>query len=370
MKRKNQLLIALALILLATGCTKKDEVVSVVTMDVNPSVELKLNKEDTVVGVNAINADSKAIINEMDLIGTDVNVAVNAVIGSMVKHGYLNNEQNTVLLSVSNDDVAQKQRLEKELSDEIYTSLNNHTISSAVVSQEVNKNTTLEDMVKTYDISLSKAALVNEVKNQKTTYKVEDLVKLSTQDLVLLNNKETIKGEVNKQQLITKEEALEVALKDAGLTKDEIFDLEVELDYERNGLTYEVDFDTPSYEYEYEIDAEDKTIYKADKPRVQNTTTSDPVITQPVQNNDNKTETKVNDVKDNQEKEPIGKDKALEIALENAGVKKEDAKRVEVEFDRDDLKYDVEFDAGTKEYDYEIAALTGKIIEKDVEMLD
>lgn len=65
----------------------------------------------------------------------------------------------------------------------------------------------------------------------------------------------------------------------------------------------------------------------------------------------------------------IGEDRAKEIALNDAGVSSAEAKMMNVEFDYDDgaAVYEVEFIANNKEYEYEIDAVTGDILEKDVE---
>ena len=71
------------------------------------------------------------------------------------------------------------------------------------------------------------------------------------------------------------------------------------------------------------------------------------------------------------DEELIGEDKAADIALKDAGVKKEDATLLTVELDYDDdtgrQEYEVQFHVGTTEYEYNIDALTGKITEKDID---
>lgn len=56
-------------------------------------------------------------------------------------------------------------------------------------------------------------------------------------------------------EIITREDALAAALADAGLAETEIYDVDVDLDLRRNSSYYEVDFETQSTEYEYDIDA-------------------------------------------------------------------------------------------------------------------
>ena len=54
---------------------------------------------------------------------------------------------------------------------------------------------------------------------------------------------------------ITADEAIAIALKDAKLTKDQVRDLDVELDRDDGVLHYDVDFEKDRNDYDYEIDA-------------------------------------------------------------------------------------------------------------------
>ena len=68
----------------------------------------------------------------------------------------------------------------------------------------------------------------------------------------------------------------------------------------------------------------------------------------------------------------IGEEKALSLALADAGVKAEDALVLKTALDWDDDKavYEVEFCAAETEYDYDLDALTGAVIEKDLDLPD
>ena len=68
----------------------------------------------------------------------------------------------------------------------------------------------------------------------------------------------------------------------------------------------------------------------------------------------------------------IGEEKAKQIALGDAGVLENNAQRLKVKFDFDDGRgeYEVDFHVGTTEYDYEIDAVTGVILDKDVDYDD
>ena len=54
---------------------------------------------------------------------------------------------------------------------------------------------------------------------------------------------------------IGKDAALQAALADAGLTRDQVVDVDIELERERGSSWYEVDFEYGHAEYEYKINA-------------------------------------------------------------------------------------------------------------------
>ena len=70
--------------------------------------------------------------------------------------------------------------------------------------------------------------------------------------------------------------------------------------------------------------------------------------------------------------ERLTRDEAIAIALDSAGLTRDQVTRLEAEFDCDDGRpeYDVSFHQGGYEYDYEIHAETGKILSRDREWDD
>ena len=80
-------------------------VASVISLDVNPSVELDVNRQEKGVSAVPLNADANEILDGMDLKGADLNVAVNAIMGSLLKHGYVDELANSILISVEDRQV-------------------------------------------------------------------------------------------------------------------------------------------------------------------------------------------------------------------------------------------------------------------------
>ena len=246
---------------------------SIIDFDVNPSVEIKTNAQEKIIEANALNDDGKKILEGMDLEKVDLDVGVNAIVGSMLKNGYITEIQNSILVSVKNDDEQKAKDLETRLSNEINEYLNSQNIQGAVLAQMYGDDDAIEKLAYENNISEGKANLINKVlatglKDAKgNAYTFENLSKLSINELnVLLNSKNVELAEIsstgisNKSAYIGEEKAKEIAFKKAGVSAKNAKNVQVELDSENGVLYYEVDFDAGKNEYEYEINATDGKI--------------------------------------------------------------------------------------------------------------
>ena len=253
-------------ILSGCGSNTASKTETIVTMDVNPSIQFELNQDDEVVGISAGNEDAKKILEKVDVEDDDANKAVDKIVDSLVDEGHLSTENNTVLLSVDNDDDDKRIELEQKLGETIQSSLKENSIDGAIFSQDMDIDDDVESLIKKYDISYGKATLIEKIldendDNQKA-YKVEDLVKLNAQELIMIyqsmerkDDDDILLGSVSTSKYITSDEALAVALSDAGLAQNQITDLEIDYDIENGVLTYEIEFKGNGKEYEYEINA-------------------------------------------------------------------------------------------------------------------
>ena len=268
MKKVSLLICGTMLMVILSGCGSNtaSKTETIVTMDVNPSIQFELNQNDEVVGISAGNEDAKKILEKVDVEDDDANKAVDKIVDSLVDEGHLSTENNTVLLSVDNDDDDKRIELEQKLGETIQSSLKENSIDGAIFSQDMDIDDDVESLIKKYDISYGKATLIEKIldendDNQKA-YKVEDLVKLNAQELIMIyqsmerkDDDDILLGSVSTSKYITSDEALAVALSDAGLAQNQITDLEIDYDIENGVLTYEIEFKGNGKEYEYEINA-------------------------------------------------------------------------------------------------------------------
>ena len=249
---------------------------SIIDFDVNPSIELKTNKKEEIIEANALNEEGKTILKDMDLEKVDLDVGVNAIIGSMLKNNYITEAQNSILVSVKNDDETKAKLLEERVSNEINELLKAQNINGAVLSQMYNDDDTVEKLAQENNVSEGKANLINKIINagmkdsKGNAYTFDSLSKLSINELnLLLASKNVVLdkvssiGTTNESQFIGGEKAKEIAFASAGVIATSVTNLQVELDCDDGILIYEVEFNAGRNEYEYDINAKDGNIVKS-----------------------------------------------------------------------------------------------------------
>ena len=323
---------------------------AVVSFDVNPSIELKVDNEEDVISVKGLNDDGKKVLEGMDLEDTDLEVAVNAIIGSMLKHGYINEMANSILLSVSGVEGYDADALETKLANEVNALLKNGAVLSQNVSNADDKLVKLADE---YGITVVKAALIQEIVKNSKTHTFEQLAGLTINELNLISNNSKLgniksEGKASAKSYIGKDAALSAALKAAGLSKDQVKSIEIELDYEHGVMVYEVEFDRGFDEYSYDIDAKTGEVVAYD--------------------NDDDDDKIVNVTAE----DVIGMDAAKSAALKHSGLTAAQVTELSVELDRENGKtvYEVEFKSAGYEYSCEIDAVKGTVLYSDKELDD
>ncbi len=246
---------------------------STVSLDVNPSIEIQVNAKEHVLKVEPKNEDGRKVVGEMDFSGSSLDVTVNALIGSMLRNGYLNENANSILVSVDTRDAAKGSALREKLAGEIDSLLRTDTFSGAVLSQTVAADAALQQLAQEYGISLGKAQLVQEIAAKNPAYTFDALARLSINELNLLMAQnaqvETVasSGKASDKAYITAEKATALALEHANVSADLAVVREAKLDTEDGVLVYEIEFEAGGYEYEYDIDAASGAVVKFEKER-------------------------------------------------------------------------------------------------------
>lgn len=171
-----------------------------------------------------------------------------------------------------------------------------------------------------------------------------------------------------KDAVISMDEAKQIAFDHAGVDgADTLFD---DQEFDRDDNLYELEFHVDGIEYEYDIDAEtgnvleaerDEDDYKKGTPKKAKADTS----------KEPKQQAK-KDTKKSSNNDTITKEKAVQIALDHAGVSKSEVDFDDIELGHDDGKkvFEIEFDSNTHEYEYDIDAHSGNILDHEIEQDD
>lgn len=306
-----------------------------VSIDVNPSIELEVNRQEKVLKANALNEDAKTLLEGMELEGTNLKTAVNAVIGSMVQNGYLTADANSILLTVDNDDEARREALQKELTEGVNNSLEQLSLSGTVFSQSLKGNDELKALAAQYGISEGKARWIQMLTQADSSLKADVLAELSINDLALLAEARNLSGDylgtADETGYIGTEKAKEIAIEKAG--GGEVVSLE--MDIEDGRMVYEGELVKDGVEYDFDIDALDGTVIKWEKDGYDGSSTAPSSL--------------------------IGKEKAKEIVLN----KIPGASITKLELDEEDgiWLYEGKAKLGETVYEFEIKADDGSIME-------
>lgn len=328
-------------------------IASVITLDVNPSLNIVMDTSDKVIEVQPLNEDARTVIGDMDFAGANLDVTVNALIGSMLVNGYLDDIRNSILVSVENGDAAKAESLQAQVSALISSAVGDGGFEAAVLTQTVTATSESAAVAEQYGISEGKAELILKVVAADPTLTVESLAPLSVNDITLIANSRGISdstvnqtGTASAKGYISVDDARAAAYAHAGVSASDVAYVETDFDSEHGVMVYEVEFYAGNVEYEYDINAQTGEVVKYEQ---QNTGTSVP--------------------SGSISGDYIGETAAKEAALAHAGVSEADVCWLKADFDRDDgvYYYELEFSANGVKYDYEINATTGEVIKFEQE---
>lgn len=169
----------------------------------------------------------------------------------------------------------------------------------------------------------------------------------NTQEIISMNHTDVSNSNDTEILVMLEQDAKNYALKHAGLLSSDVAFIKVDLDYDDGVSYYDIEFKTDAKFYEYEINSKTGVILKYSIESI--------VLNDSNANNSNVAY--------------IGEQKAKSIALAHAGVLANDIiyTKFELDYDNGIFEYDIEFVSGIIEYEYCINAITGDILEFDVD---
>lgn len=179
------------------------------------------------------------------------------------------------------------------------------------------------------------------VPNNETPNITTDLNNTTASNTATQNNTTTPNNaNTPSNTTISRDDALTIALNDAKLNKSDVYDIDVELEYENGKNVYQVSFDYQQKEYDYYINPSDGAI-----------------LSSLVDDGINKNPT-------NSSTNYISREDAIATALNDAKLTQNDVRdlEAELEYEYNQNVYEVKFEYQQYEYEYFINAESGTIV--------
>lgn len=216
-----------------------------VTFDVNPSLTMTVNRYGRVLTVDALDADSAAVAAEVDLMGSRMDDAADALVSELVQQGYLSEEQNTVLASVEEGEGAEA--LRSRMAAALEHAVESQGIDPAILSQVVEAEENAQALAAELGVSPGRALLINRICAQVSELEPEALVGLPVNALnVLAESNDVDLGDIESEGAastagyVSEKDALRAALVRCGLGAADVQVVQTRFTVEDGALVLEL----------------------------------------------------------------------------------------------------------------------------------
>ena len=151
-----------------------NKISSIITLDINPSMELKLDDKNKVIKVKALNADAKSLIS--DDLKTDYDEAILKIIDKVRDKQEFKDDRLFVLLNSTGK--LNKVKIQEKLTEKI---MERNIAVNIIVPDEITKED--KDLAKKYNITEAKANYLNNIKKEHPEISIENIVGDSIENL-------------------------------------------------------------------------------------------------------------------------------------------------------------------------------------------
>lgn len=160
---------------------------SEIYMDINPSIELVTNRRNQVIDILPGNEDGAELVYGLDYKGEDYLEVTEEILDLMILKGYLDDNEQLMLLSVYNENLDKESVQLTELDAFIHGYLLERGIDPVILGQKIEMTNTIRDYAREYGISASKMTFIRNLMILHPDLVLDELVPLSLQELVELS---------------------------------------------------------------------------------------------------------------------------------------------------------------------------------------
>lgn len=156
-----------AVVVLALGATAYYTNTAYISIDVNPSIELELNRFDKVLEARPLNAEAAELLAALDIKGKGYEFAVNAILEAESRTGYITDKA-VVLMAVQSSDPRQEEKLLLGVEQSAKT----HAEPAQTRCIQVDAAT--KETAKNFGVSAGKYSAIKELQQLDPSVKIED----------------------------------------------------------------------------------------------------------------------------------------------------------------------------------------------------
>ena len=183
-----------------------------VILDINPSIEIKINEEnDQVSQLVPLNKDAEELLTNVLMTTTKVNDCVDLLLTELSADSYITPTSNSILVTVVNGDEQQAKHLSDLMVNGLQESARKGHMSLSILTQHLPDPVQYGDLAVQNEISVGKAALISSIADNlnATEYDYTRLADMNIQALnqvadyvnTSISRIGNVAGDINKEQL-------------------------------------------------------------------------------------------------------------------------------------------------------------------------
>ncbi len=157
--------------------------VATVALDVNPSIELTINKQEKILEARALNEEAKEILSAIEYNKQPLQQVVRSLVSVMLQEGYISQERNTVMVSVEGKRLEEAEGLGELVKEQVHQKLSDEKIEGDIITQAFVPNQESKDMAEELGISIGKMHMIERIMEQDEQATIEDLEGKPIRDL-------------------------------------------------------------------------------------------------------------------------------------------------------------------------------------------
>lgn len=156
---------------------------NIITIDVNPGIEIRTNTKNQILSVKAISEEARSLLKNDNYKGSELEPALRKLMEALVNYQYLKENNNTILLTIIPKNDAKVDTVLSRITATIESSLTAQNITPEIMKQVITSDYKRKQLAKRYRMSEGRMSLLQDMMNQDSSLKLDMLIGKTLQQL-------------------------------------------------------------------------------------------------------------------------------------------------------------------------------------------